>query len=188
MSIGRVVGAFVLLAGLVGAAPEAQAQRADTTARAERPAARPSDVESPSAIVAAVYDVISEPAGETRNWTRFRSLFLPSARLIPANREQGKPRLRVWSVADYIDRTDWAAVRQQGFFEQGVHAETERFGDIAHVFSTYEIRRSADAPEPVQRGINSFQLWFDGTRWWIVTIVWHAEHEEATLPERYRSP
>ena len=44
-------------------------------------AARPDDVKSVDAIIAAVYDAISGPAGE-RDWDRLRSLFLPEARLI----------------------------------------------------------------------------------------------------------
>src|SRR5580700_10401506 len=54
------------------AAPAAQA--------ATPPAAKPADVASPDAILAATYDVISGPAGP-RDWDRFRSLFLPGARL-----------------------------------------------------------------------------------------------------------
>jgi len=45
-------------------------------------AANPADVSSIEAILAAVYDVISGPAGKQRDWDRMRSLFLPGARLI----------------------------------------------------------------------------------------------------------
>jgi hypothetical protein len=73
---------------LLGAAAVAQAQSSSastatpsaTTAKA--PEAKPEDVKSPEAIVAALYDVISGPAG-TRDWDRFRSLFTPEGRLIP---------------------------------------------------------------------------------------------------------
>ena len=36
------------------------------------------------AIVAALYDVISGPIGQQRDWDRMRNLFVPGARLIPA--------------------------------------------------------------------------------------------------------
>ena len=49
------------------------------TAR-EKP--RPEDVSSPDAIIKAMYDTISGPAGK-RNWYRERSLYLDGARLIP---------------------------------------------------------------------------------------------------------
>src|SRR5437868_12309613 len=56
------------------------------------PAAKPADVASMDSIVAALYDVISGPAGK-RDWDRMRSLFVPYGRLIPvgkrANGEMG---------------------------------------------------------------------------------------------------
>ena len=40
------------------------------------------DVSSIDGIVAALYDVISGPAGQSRNWDRMRTLFIPEGRLI----------------------------------------------------------------------------------------------------------
>ena len=56
---------------------------------------------------------------------------------------------------------------------------------IAHAFSTYESRYMASDPEPFARGINSFQLLHDGTRWWVVSIFWQQESEEHPIPEKY---
>src|SRR5215469_14094644 len=53
------------------------------------PAAKPEDVRSVDAIVGALYDVISGPKGQARDWDRFRSLFLPDARLIPIRAGSG---------------------------------------------------------------------------------------------------
>ena len=39
--------------------------------------------------------------------------------------------------------------------------------------------------EAFQRGINSFQLLNDGTRWWVVSIYWQAEGPDFPIPERY---
>src|SRR5205823_6522022 len=52
------------------------------------PAANPADVNSIDSIIAAVYDVISGPAGKKRDWDRMRSLFVPGARLIPTGPRQ----------------------------------------------------------------------------------------------------
>ncbi len=60
--------------------PAATATAAPTPAA---PAANPADVASVDSIIAAVYDVISGPAGKKRDWDRMKSLFLPGARLIP---------------------------------------------------------------------------------------------------------
>src|SRR5215210_5864511 len=58
-----------------------------------KPSPRPEDVKSIDAIIAAVYDVISGPVGQKRDWERMRSLFVPGARLMPtaAVRPPGTP-------------------------------------------------------------------------------------------------
>ena len=61
----------------------------------------------------------------------------------------------------------------------------ERYGHVAHVFSTYESRR-APSEEPFTRGINSFQLFWDGTRWWVVSIFWNDVNQAGEIPEQYR--
>jgi hypothetical protein len=35
------------------------------------------------------------------------------------------------------------------------------------------------------RGINSIQLFFDGKRWWAVTIFWDSERPGQSIPEEY---
>lgn len=175
---GRTAAALAVLV-LAPAALAAQQGPSD------RPAADPADVESPDAIVAAVYESISGDAGEARDWDRLRSLFVDGARLVPSGRRpDGGAGHRILTVEEYIEGAA-QAFAESGFFETEIHAVTERYGDIAHVFSTYESRRAEDDAEPFQRGINSIQLWHDGERWWIVTILWHAEHDGAPIPERY---
>ena len=183
-SSGSLAGAVgsLLVAALLVASPAAATGQEEAP---DRPEAAPGDVESPEAIVAAAYDVISGPAGEERDWDRFRSLMLPEGRLIETGRSEGEATYSVRTVEEFVE---WAKTvigsQEDGLWEQGVHAVTERFGDIAHVFSTYELRASPEG-EPLERGINSFQLWYDGDRWWIVDIFWHGEREGAPLPERY---
>jgi len=149
------------------------------------PVANPADVGSMDAILAAVYDVISGPAGKKRDWDRMRSLFIPGARLIPTGPRPGNAYgSRVLSVEDYVTRGD-AIFEKEGFFEKELARRTESFGQIAHVFSTYEARHSPADPKPFIRGINSIQLMNDGKRWWIITIFWQAEDVQNPLPEKY---
>ena len=61
-----------------------------------------------------------------------------------------------------------------------------RWGDIAHVWSTYESRH-AKSDKPFERGINSFQLFNDGKRWWVLNIAWQNEDPEHPIPEKYLS-
>ena len=149
------------------------------------PAANPSDVATMDAIIAAVYDVISGPAKTTRNWDRFRSLFIPGARLIPTGRRQtGEVGSRVLTPEDYIQRSS-PLLERDGFFEREISRRAETFGNIAHAFSTYESRHAKDDARPFARGINSFQLMNDGRRWWIVTIFWQGEDDKNPLPSKY---
>lgn len=149
------------------------------------PPADPADVESVDAIIAAVYDVISGPAGEARDWDRFRSLFVPGARLIPSGpRQDGGYGHRVMTPAEYAANSG-PSLEENGFFEVEIHRVIERYGPLVHLFSTYESRRAADDAEPFARGINSFQLHHDGERWWVVTIYWMGESAAHPIPEAY---
>jgi hypothetical protein len=141
-------------------------------------------VASIDAILAAVYDVISGPAGQKRDWDRMRSLFVPGARLIPVVQSGNGAAARVLSVEDYIARSS-PVLEKAGFFERERARRTEAFGHIAQVFSTYESRHNREDRAPFSRGINSFQLLNDGTRWWIVTIFWEAEGPDNPIPAEY---
>ena len=164
-----------------GTVPAPQQQ---PTAVAPQPAANPADVATADALIKAVYDVISGPAGKERDWDRMKSLFLPGARLIATGRRQaGGYGSRVMTVDDYILSSGPYLIKE-GFFENEVARKTESFGQILHAFSTYEARHKP-GEKPFARGINSIQLMNDGTRWWVVTIYWQAEDEKTPLPAKY---
>ena len=146
------------------------------------PKANPADVSSVDNILAALYDVISGPAGQPRDWNRFRSLFIPDARLIPTRHAKtgNGADVVLYTPEQYQERA--TAALEKGFFERGIHNTTESFGSIVHVFSTYESRRTKDG-KPFQRGINSIQLLKDGNRYWVVTILWDGESPATQFPQ-----
>lgn len=148
--------------------------------------AKPEDVKSADAIIAALYDVISGPAGEKRDWDRMKSLFIPEGRLMPSGKGRQGVGYRVWSVQDYIDQAG-ANLERDGFFEVEISRKMETYGTIAQAFSTYESRRKTDDKEPFARGINSIQLLNGGDRWWIVSVFWMGESQEFPLPSKYLS-
>ena len=165
--------------------PAPAPQATPTPATSTTPPARPADVSSIDAIVAALYDVISGPAGQKRDWDRMRSLFVPGARMIPTGRRQtGEVVSRVRTVEEYITGSS-PYLEKEGFFEREIARRTETFGNIAHVFSTYESKHKAEDAKPFARGINSIQLMNDGKRWWIVSIFWQGEDDKTPLPEKY---
>ena len=136
----------------------------------------------------AIYDVISGGPGQARNWNRFLSLFAPGARLIPSRHHGGDSAstITVLSPQDYVARVS-PRFEQNGFFEKEVAHTSETYGAITQDFSTYESRHAATDDKPFARGINSFQLFNDGKRWYIVTIYWDAETPANPIPAKFLS-
>ena len=189
---------FIFAACLLTIAPAspALAQSSSTApnvagAVAGIPEASPEDVASIEAIVAATYGSISRVPGENFDWERMESLFLPDVRLI-ANPEQTGGAFLVQTFQEYRDSVDdWIAEnapigsqKDKGFEEEQIHAEVERYGDIAHVMSTYQ-KRFWNGEEVLGRGINSFQLVRHDGRWWVVGIIWDEENGAGPIPDAY---
>tara|TARA_Y100001935_G_scaffold105768_1_gene87681 strand:+ start:40504 stop:41556 length:1053 start_codon:yes stop_codon:yes gene_type:complete len=144
-----------------------------------------SDTRSIDSIINTMYASISGDAGVERDWDRFRNLFIPEARLIPTGNNNNESRRYVaWDVEKYIERAT-PMFKKDGFFESEVSREVDEFNGVAQVFTTYESRRTKDG-DVFARGINSVQLFNDGTRWWIVSIFWASENEEHPLPLAYQ--
>ena len=177
-----------LLAALAAPTAPAQSPAATTAPPAQPvnfsvPAATPQDVASIDAIIKALYEVISGPVGQARDWNRLRSLFVPEAKMMPVGvRADESAGLRMLRVNDYVALSGPLLV-ERGFRETELARRTEQFGHIAHVFSTYEGKvEGGGAP---MRGINSIQLMHDGQRWWIVSLMWEAENPKLALPAQY---
>jgi hypothetical protein len=154
------------------------------------PKANPEDVKSPEAILNAVYSVISGGKNQQRDWERMRSLFIPDARLIPSATPPaaaGAPAHAdavFLTIDGYIARSN-GRMTSDGFFERSIHNETEQFGNIVQVWSTYESRHDPADPAPFTRGINSFQLLKDGDRYWVVNVFWDSESPTKPIPAKY---
>jgi hypothetical protein len=136
------------------------------------PSAHASDVATLDSILHALYHVLSGPAGQQRDWNRFRSLFHPDARLIPVVSPADEPtRARVLTPEQFIQRVE-PIFATEDFWERESNRQTETFGHIAHVVSSYDSLRNPD-DVPFEHGTNSIQLLNDGSRWWIVSVMWN---------------
>ena len=144
-------------------------------------APRPADVATVDAVVRAYYDVITGPAGQPRQWSRDRSLYIPDLRFVATGAAQGRPYARVMRHQQFVDATDSGFVHD-GFFEREIHRVTRGYGNIVQVFSTYEERHTSDGPV-TGRGINALQLFWDGSRWWIASAIWFSEDPAHPIPE-----
>jgi hypothetical protein len=164
---------------------EKKTEESPTAAAPAPPVANQADVASRDAIMNAVYEVISGPAGQKRDWNRFLSLFAPGARLIAVDKnKEGELVARVFTPDDYVKLAS-PYFDKEGFFERESSRTLESWANIEQIFSTYESRHAAGDAKPFARGINSFQLFNDGKRWWVVTIYWQEETPTTPLPKKY---
>lgn len=168
--------AMTLAAWLVPASATAQTMKADSA-----------EVATPEAIVSALYDAINRPPGENFDWDRLRTLFLPTATMIPSVEQTGG-EFRVLSVDEFIawvdEHTIVGGADDAGFQEEQIASRVERYGDVAQVFSTYQ-KRFWGADEILGRGINAIQLVHTDGRWWVVSVIWDEEAGAGPLPKRY---
>lgn len=152
----------------------------------------PSDVDTVDHLVTSLYDVISGAAGKPRDWDRFRSLFLPDGRLGVIRPEspatQDAPARKgdvVFLTPDMYVQRDDPYFKTHGFFERSIANRIEVFGNLVHVWSTYESRHAEPDRQPFARGINSIQIVYAQGRFWIASILWDEERPGLALPEKY---
>lgn len=151
---------------------------------AKVPAARPEDVKSLDAIMVAIYDAISGPAGG-RDWNRFRSLFLPQARFTSVSTgPDGVTTVIAWNVDEFV-RDAGVVFAKEPFYEKAIVNRPQSFGNVTQVLSSYESRHSP-TDKPFDRGINSVQLLNDGKRWWVLSILWDTERPGNPLPAEFQ--
>jgi poly(3-hydroxybutyrate) depolymerase len=138
-------------------------------------------------IMASLYASISGPVGQPRDWTLFDSLFHPDARLIPSScRPTGECSVRILTPTGYRAAVDSFLVAT-GFRETEMIRRVERFGAVAHVFSSYASFRFGE-DVPFARGINSVQLSWDGARWWVLSVFWDSERPSNPMPAEFGPP
>jgi hypothetical protein len=182
----RNVSRVLLAAGLAGVPLLLAGEQAAAPMHVEvaPAAARSEDVGSIDGMIRAYYDVITGPPGRPREWSRDRTLYIPDLRFVAIDADaKGKPIARVMSHQQFVDRSNPSMV-EKGFDEREIHRVTQRFGNIAHVFSTYETRQKPDGPV-IGRGINSIELFWDGNRWWIASAIWDEERPGNAIPKEY---
>ncbi|HCY56861.1 MAG TPA: hypothetical protein DF715_15555 [Oceanicaulis sp.] len=133
--------------------------------------------ETPGEALEALYDVISGPVGEARDWERFRSLFLPGAQMsVVVTDVEGNERVVVLSLENYVERNG-DRLAEIGFTETETRRETYLYGGMATILSAYEAVR-ADTGEQIAVGVNSLTVLNDAGTWKIASIAWRSADEE----------
>ncbi len=160
-------------------APKPVPQPGIIAAHPDWPKADPADVSSPEAIITALSNGISGKAGEPRNWDRVMSLFVPGAgrMVITRSPKEGPADLTVLTVDEYKARSG-----NSTFYERPIAYQKQSFGHITHVYESYGIYHTPTDTQPATRGVNSWELLFDGTRYWILQIYWDTERPDNPIP------
>mgnify|MGYP000296240740 CR=1 FL=1 len=139
------------------------------------------DVQTLDGIIKAYYEVISGPGGQARDWKRDASLHHPNAFIaMTGKNKKQNPYIVAQSLAEYHESF---GTPKNGFFEYEIHREVNHFGNITHVWSTYETKKENNGPVTA-RGINSIQLYNDGTRWWILSWIFDSERPDNPIPKK----
>jgi len=132
------------------------------------------------AIITAMYETVSYEAGGHPDWKREEQIFAPGARLVRIN-DSG-----VFEFDRESYRIDFERMIATGelpsFWEGEIWRETRLFGDMAHVLSAYETRRTRGGPI-LNRGVNSIQLFRRDGRWWISAMIWRREGRDVKIGE-----
>ena len=144
--------------------------------------ARAADVSSPEALVLADYECISGGVGVPRQWGRDQSLYDPHGYFVAVgvDPKTGAVVKRSMTTQEYADRSE-ARLVKQGLTERELAHVTHRFGNVATVLSSYE-SKSARTGKVEGRGVNIYQTYFDGKRWWIASVVWDEERPDNPIP------
>jgi len=144
--------------------------------------ARAEDVGTIEGIVTASYETISGGVGVPRQWGRDRTLFDPDSRSVAVgvNAKTGAVTTRGSTEQEFADEAD-ASMVKDGFTERELKHVIKRFGNVATVLSSYE--GSVASGKVITRGVNIFQLYFDGKRWWILSMVWDEERPGNPIPK-----
>lgn len=159
--------ATILAGALAGSA---MAQAADTGC------ALPSD---PDGIPAALDAAISGPADKDR--TCMKALLIPEARMVFVSPgADGEPTYRLETLDAWITR-----VKARGHAmleEKQLKFHIERYGNIAHLWSSYALHSDG---KQTARGINSIQAIKAAGGWQVTSIMVNAETAAAPLPMEY---
>jgi hypothetical protein len=142
------------------------------------------EVGSLDGIMKAYYDVVTVKKGEKPSYERDSLLHFKDALVGDMEVDKnGKPFLHAMTLKEYHRISD-PFLEKNGFYEKEISRKVEKFGNIYHVWSTYESRNTAEG-EVNERGINSIELFFDGTRFWISAWFFDTERKDNPIPQEY---
>jgi len=174
-SVCRVMAGVAILAVLGMSAAPAGAL-AESMQAPNAGCTLPSD---PEGIPAALDAAITGPADKDR--ACMRALLIPEARMMFVSLgTDGAPTYTLQTLDDWIARV--TARGHTLLEEKQLKFHTERYGNIAHLWSSYALHSDS---KQVARGINSIQAIKEAGGWRVTNIMVQAESAAAPLPKEY---
>ena len=134
------------------------------------------DLAGIDATVRGVYEVISGPPGQKRDFDKMRAMFAPGALLRVITPDRG---VRGGDIEAYI-KASGPILEKEGFTERELGRRTEVYGNLASVWSAYDGRTANGSFH--ERGINSFQLVKVDGKWLVASILWQEEGTPVLFP------
>lgn len=133
------------------------------------------DVKSIDAIITAYYAVIS--GASTDPWQYERDSFLHSETAVIIRLDNNGNSDSHTLDAEYLPLL---LMPKEDFYEVEIKRTVSHFGNMAQVWSAYEVRTNPEATSNT-RGLNSIQLHFENGRWFIDSWTTQMETETNTL-------
>ena len=128
-------------------------------------------MDSPTAVVTRLYDLVTFGPGTTPDWDEVRALFVEEAVVVL---RMGPDEMAVFSldgfVNDFVQFIEQAGVEETGFTERILELEERAYGNIANVLVRFDSHITG-SKRPPREGIDSFELIRRDGAWRIVSIV-----------------
>ena len=131
-------------------------------------------------LMRALYSSISGPPGG-QDFDLSRRIYHPDVRLVRTRLdEEGRPVALSFSGDEY-EANAKSLLAGMHFYEVETDRRVVSFGNVAQVFSAYEARTAPEGGNLIKRGLNFGHLFNDGTRWWLMHLIWDDEREGVTV-------
>lgn len=131
-----------------------------------------------------LYDVISGPVGEARDFDRMRALFVENAAMGAVSAgPDGEGRGVVFGVEGYIERSgEWLV--ENGFTETATRTDIDIWGELAVARSSYE-GVNGRTGETFLIGVNFITLFKIEGEWKVASILWRQQTDDIPVAEAF---
>lgn len=121
---------------------------------------------SPASLVERLLQCVSSEPGQAKQWDSFKALCAADARIAVLFQRPGKPPvLRSFSVDAFVQTMSTSS---GPFQEKQLKVEVDVFNDMATVWQPYELLAGNER----RTGVNTYQLYSDGQRWYVHSLLW----------------